>query len=116
LGATRTGAPCQAVPMSASTPADLAVTFRSLARRQREAMGDADPSAFAGPLAELQGHVATAAAAMHTADTPDAVAQAIDSRPADEWDDATLEVLRAEALAAGAVLRHIAAQAEEDDD
>ena len=102
--------------MSASTPADLAVTFRSLARRQREAMGDADPSAFAGLLAELQGHVATAAAALQTASNADAVAQAIETRPADEWDDATLEVLRAEGLAAGAVLRRIAAAAEEADD
>jgi hypothetical protein len=102
--------------MSASTPADLAVTFRSLARRQREAIGDADPGAFAGLVAELQGHVATAAAAMHTAPDADAVARAIEAVPADEWDEATLDVLRAEGLAAGAVLRQLAAAADEDED
>jgi hypothetical protein len=98
--------------MSATTPADLAVTFRSLARRQREAIGDADPGALAPLVSELQGHVATTAALLHTSPDPDAVARAIEERPADEWDDATLETLRAEGLAAGAVLRRIQAAAE----
>ena len=98
--------------MSASTPADLAVTFRSLARRQREAIGDADPGAVADLVAELQGHVAAAAAVMHTSPEGDAVARAIEDRPADEWDEAELDALRAEGLAAGAVLRRIQSAAE----
>jgi hypothetical protein len=98
--------------MSASTPEDLAVTFRSLARRQREAMGDADPRPLAPLVSELQGHVATTAALLHTSPDADAVARAIEDRPADEWDDATLETLRTEGLAAGAVLRRIQAAAE----
>ena len=98
--------------MSASTPADLAVTFRSLARRQREAIGDADPGAVSGLVAELHGHVAAAAAALHTSPDADAVAHAIEAVPADEWDEATLDTLRAEGLAAGAVLRRIQAAAE----
>ncbi len=102
--------------MSASTPADLAVTFRSLARRQREAIGDADPGVVSGLLAKLQGHVAAAATALHTAPDAEAVAQAIEAVPADEWDEATLDTLRAEGLAAGAVLRSIQAATEEDDD
>src|SRR3954469_6961210 len=102
--------------MSASTPADLAVTFRSLARRQREAIGDTDPGAVSGLVAELQGHVAAAAAVLHTTPDGDAVAQAIEAVPADEWDEATLVTLRAEGLAAGAVLRSIQAATEEEDD
>ncbi|HEU4841207.1 MAG TPA: hypothetical protein VFT09_07180 [Ilumatobacteraceae bacterium] len=98
--------------MSGSTPADLAVTFRSLDRRQREAIGDADPGALGGLVGELQGHVAAAAAVLGTAPDAAGVAAAIERRRPDEWDDATLETLRGEAIAAGAVLRRIAAAAE----
>ena len=102
--------------MSASTPSDLAVTFRSLARRHREALGDADPRTL-GPLAaELHGHVAAAGAALGTAADADAIAAEIERRPTKDWDDATLATLRDEALAAGAVLRRIAAAAESDGD
>ncbi len=102
--------------MSGSTPADLAITFRSLGRRQREAIGDADAGSLAGLVAELQGHVAAAGAAVGTAGDGDAVAAAIERRPAKDWDDATLATLRAEALAAGGVLRRIAAAAEAQQD
>jgi hypothetical protein len=94
--------------MTASTPSDLAVTFRSLGRRQREAIGDADPAPLAGLLAELDGHVAAAASAVGTSGGADAVATAIERRRHDEWDDATLTALRDAALAAGAVLRRLA--------
>ncbi|MBA3289027.1 MAG: hypothetical protein H0U21_13610, partial [Acidimicrobiia bacterium] len=50
--------------MTGSTPDDLVTTFRSLARRQREAIGDADPNVVSGLVVELQGHVAAAAAAL----------------------------------------------------
>ena len=102
--------------MSGSTPADLAVTFRSLERRQREAIGDAEPGALSGLLGELQGHVAAAAAALGTTADPSSVAAAIDQRRPDEWDDATLATLRSEAIAAGAVLRRITAAAEAQQD
>jgi hypothetical protein len=98
--------------MSDSTPADLAVTFRSLARRQREAVGDADPRTLGALLAELQGHVTAAAAALGTTGDAAAVAAAIERRAPKEWDEATLATLRAEALAAGGVLRRVAAAAE----
>jgi hypothetical protein len=98
--------------MSASTPSDLAVTFRSLARRRREAIGDAPQSALGGLLAELQTHVDAAAAALGTSGDADAVAAAIEARHSEDWDDATLTALRAHALEAGAVLRRIAAAAE----
>jgi len=99
--------------MSGSTPADLAVTFRSLARRQREAIGDADPRPLRGLIQQLEGHVAAAGAAIGIGADAGALAAAIERRPADSWDDATLETLRAEALAAGAVLRRLTAAAEE---
>jgi hypothetical protein len=98
--------------MSGSTPADLAVTFRSLARRQREATGDADPRVLGGLVTELQGHITAAAAALGTSGDADTVATAIERRPAEDWDDATLATVREEALAAGGVLRRMAAAAE----
>lgn len=102
--------------MTDSTPADLAVAFRSLARRQREAIGDGNPASFGAPLTALQSHVANAAAVLHVEPDADAVAAAIQAHHPDEWDDATLTTLRREALAAGAALRSLAAAAGTDDD
>ena len=67
--------------MSASTPDDLATTFRSLARRRREAIGDANPAHLSGFTAELQRQVDGAARAVGSAADPDAVAAAIRARP-----------------------------------
>ena len=102
--------------MSDSTPADLAVAFRSLARRQREAMGDANPASFGGYVAELQSHVDTAAKTLGTSGDAAAVAAAIEARHPDDWDDATLALLRTQALEAGSVLRRLAAAAGADSD
>jgi hypothetical protein len=98
--------------MTKTTPDDLAVTFRSLARRQREAIGDADPSTVSGLVAELRRHVDAAAAVLGAPADPESVAAAIERRPADTWDDATLDDLRRHALDAGSVLRRIAVAAE----
>jgi hypothetical protein len=98
--------------MSGSTPQDLATTFRSLARRRREAIGDVDPAVVAGLSDELQRHVDAAAAILGTGADADAVAAAIEGRPADAWDGATLDDLRRHALDAGAVLRRIQVAAE----
>ena len=103
--------------MSGSTPQDLATTFRSLARRRREALGDVDLAVVAGLSDELQRHVDAAAGILGTSADADAVAAAIDARPADAWDEATLDDLRRHALDAGGVLRRIqtAAEAARDD-
>jgi hypothetical protein len=98
--------------MSGSTPTDLAVAFRSLSRRLREAIGDANPAIVAGPVNELQHHVEAAAKTLKVPADAEAVATAIQSRPADDWDAATLDELRRHALDAGAALRRIAAAAE----
>jgi len=90
------------------------VAFRSLSRRLREAIGDGPESAVAGLAGELRGHVAAAAQLLGTQPDADAVANAISARPADDWDQATLDELRRHALEAGAVLRRIAAVTEAD--
>jgi hypothetical protein len=98
--------------MSGSTPEDLATAFRSLARRRAEAIGDVDPAVVGGLSEELQRHVDAAAAVLGTSADAQAVASAIAARPADAWDEATLDDLRRHALDAGAVLRRIQTAAE----
>jgi hypothetical protein len=104
--------------MSSSSPSDLSVTFRSVARRLREAVGDSPASATAGIVSELNGQIAIAAQVMHSAPDPGAIADAIEAVPADAWDDSRLNSLRTTALDVGRLLRAIAAAAEDagDDD
>jgi len=110
--------------MTGSTPGDLAVTFRSVDRRLREALDgtSATDPAVVGLVAELRAAVASAASTMGVAaggddlaTTANAVAARIDRVDADEWDDARLEAVRASALDVGRVLRAIAQQTEHDD-
>jgi hypothetical protein len=102
--------------VSGSSPADLAVTFRSLARRLREAIGDAPESSVSGLVGELRSHIEAAAAVLGTSPDATAVADAIQARRSEDWDNASLAALREHALAAGAVLRRIAATTESDQD
>jgi hypothetical protein len=102
--------------VSRSTPADLAVAFRSLGRRLREAIGDGSEAQVVGLVSELRRNVEAAARLLGTSPDADAVAAAILSRRADDWDEATLEQLRQHALGAGDVLRRIAATTETDRD
>lgn len=101
--------------MIESSPGDLAVTFRSIERRLGEALeplgGDQAP---VGPRVEELNRVIAAAAQLVEA-SPDArsVADAIDERPADAWQDGDLASLRTHALDIGRLLRAIAAEAEE---
>lgn len=101
--------------MSSSSPSDLAVTFRSIPRRLREALGDTPTGATKGISAELSEQIGIAARLMHTTPDPVAVADAIEAVPADDWDDATLTSLRTAALDIGRLLRAITAVAEGDD-
>jgi hypothetical protein len=101
--------------MAGSTPADLAVTFRSIDRRLREALDGEPPNdAAAVPVAELDRLVTTvahdlgAAAGETLHERGDAIAAAIQRVPADHWDAAQLERLRSAALEAGHLLRTIA--------
>lgn len=102
--------------MSSSSPSDLAVTFRSIPRRLREAIGDTAPGVTAGITRELNAQIAIAARLMLAAPDPVAIADAIEAVPADDWDDDTLAGLRTTALDIGRLLRAIAAVAEGDSD
>jgi len=93
--------------MSNSSPSDLAVTFRSIPRRRREAQGDAPPAAVAAQQGELDRRVATAAAMLHAPADPVLVADAIEAVPAEGWRDLDLDGLRAAALDIGRLLREI---------
>jgi hypothetical protein len=100
--------------MSAASPDDLAIAFRSVSRRLKEAQADTPAETTAGPTAELRGLLEEAGRLMGTTADPATVAEAISSLPADQWDGATLDRLRAIALDIGRLLRHIAALAERD--
>src|SRR5580765_2512873 len=93
--------------MPQSSPADLAVTFRSIARRLREARGDAPESAIAAQEGQIDGHVRAAAGLLHTSADAESVAAAILDRPAEDWSDADLAALRTNALEIGKLLRDI---------
>ncbi len=102
--------------MSSSSPRDLAITFRSISRRLREARGDAPDHVTAGVTAELVDQIAIAAKLMRSAAEPGAIADAIEDVPADAWEESTLASLRSCALDIGRLLRAIAAVAESDRD
>jgi len=102
--------------MSSSSPSDLAVTFRSIPRRLREAIGETPPEVTSGIRSELNEQIAIAAELMHTSPDPVVIANAFEAVPADDWDEATLAALRTTALDIGRLLRAIAAVAESDSD
>ena len=99
--------------MSSSAPSDLAVAFRSVSRRLREAFGDDVPTTEG--TEGIQRVVAEAADLLHTSPQPGFVADAIDAVPADAWDDTVLTRLRELGLELGAQLRRLAAAHERDD-
>ena len=99
--------------MTASSPGDLAVAFRSFARRAAEARATAKgaPERLAATereLATVDSLVASAAQRLGVAADGAAIAERIESTPPSRWDDDTLEALRSAALAAGAALRRAA--------
>ncbi len=96
--------------MSGSSPSDLAVAFRSLPRRFAAAADDVDPAVTARAERELQAAIQRAATVIGAAADPEAVAQATESRPADDWTESSLDLLRAAALEAGAVIRRLEEQ------
>lgn len=106
--------------MSDSSPADLAVAFRSFARRLRDSLDGADPEHQAAARAlvpNLDAAVGRAASALGVGDggdvgaTGNAIAHKISSTAPGQWDDAVLASLRAAALEAGTALRSITAAA-----
>jgi hypothetical protein len=100
--------------MSGASPDDLAIAFRSVARRLKEAQADAPATVTAGPTAELHGLVEEAGRLMSAPADPAAVADAVAALPADQWDNTILNRLRVIALDIGRLLRHIATLTERD--
>jgi len=100
--------------MSETAPGDLAVAFRSIDRRLREALEpvDGDRSKVAPMGDELDQVVQQAASVVGSAPTGEAVAAAIDARSADSWKESELQALRQHALDVGRLLRAIATAAE----
>jgi hypothetical protein len=94
--------------VSKSTPADLAVAFRSLSRRRDEAVEAAEGAPIGPLLSELDRQVSAAAAMLAAPPTADGVADAIASRAIGDWDTDTLDELRRIATEAGTVVRRIA--------
>ena len=91
--------------MTGSTPSDLAVTFRSVPRRVREALGDrADAHAWTGHglVAEV---IAESARVLGTGADPAVIADALESRHVSDWTDSDLDAMRALALRLGALVR-----------
>lgn len=97
-----------------TSPKDLAVAFRALPRRRKEALGDVHrghPGVVAH-VERLDGLVARAAAVVKQPPDHDAVADELASRPASSWNEHELSILREVGLAMGATLRELAAAAE----
>src|SRR5262249_46796587 len=97
-------------------PEDLAVAFRSFARRFDEAMAKGAPEGqMADELRELVDRVAWSldAPVGDLASTTRAIADQIMSRRANSWTDTDLDGLRASALEAGRLLRALEAAADQ---
>jgi hypothetical protein len=99
--------------VTGSSPGDLAVAFRSFARRAAEARAAARgaPERLADAereLAAVDALVADAAQRLGVTADGDAIAERIEATAPARWDDDTLEALRSAALAAGAALRRAA--------
>lgn len=98
--------PCNTEHMSASAPSDLAVAFRSLPRRLREASSDdAAPAAIATAEAAVNTAIAAAAAVLGCSPTAEAVATAIQARKAREWTGGDLAAIQQHANEAAAAIR-----------
>jgi hypothetical protein len=101
--------------VTGSSPADLAVAFRSFPRRIHEAVALAktadDRARAAMAEREVTRIVSDAAAVMHTtatghlSDVAAAVADRIKAEKTEHWDDARLDALRSLATAAGRAMR-----------
>jgi hypothetical protein len=98
-----------------SSPHDLAVLFRSLERREREARDGVprDHPDLAALMAELARHVSAAGRLTDALAEPEAIAGVLEHRPAASWTEAELTHLREIGLHLGRLLRSIEARAAE---
>ncbi len=94
--------------MSDSSPADLAIMFRSVPRRLREARGELTDELIGPQLDAVQRRLARAGQLVRTTADPASIADAIGSTPADAWGP-ELDELRTLAFDLARDLRAIAA-------
>jgi hypothetical protein len=102
--------------VSGSSPADLAVAFRSVPRRLADALEPVggDRSAVATPVAAVDALLAEAASTLGARSAaPADIAHALEARPADDWAGDALTRLQALALRIGPVIRAVADAAEQ---
>ncbi len=102
--------------MSKSTPADLTIAFRSLDRRRGDAVEAAEGVPVDAMLTDLDRHIAAAAILVGGAPSASGVADALTAKPAEDWDEATLDAVRDHATAAGTALRRIIEAGETSND
>ena len=101
--------------MSDASPQDLSVSFRSIARRRREAQPDTPMPEAEAIGSRIDAQVALAAGLMHTGPDAVQVAEAIGAMHAKDWDEQTLASLRSIATEIGTMLRDLAALAPDPD-
>jgi hypothetical protein len=100
--------------VTGSSPSDLAAAFRSLHRRVVEALEPVggDRSVAPDALARIDAIVVEASRILHTGESVEAVAKALDTRPASTFTPNIMGPLRNLALEAGSLLREVAHAAE----
>ena len=98
--------------MSSASPGDLAVTFRSVPRRLREAHGDTPNDEFDRLSGDMNRLLGEAGRLLGTTADPTRLADTIAATCADAWSEATLDRLREIALELGQQLRKITAAGE----
>lgn len=99
--------------MSHASPSDLAVAYRSMPRRLHEALDGCDDAHTWSGHGRMTSAMAEAALLLGTDVDAAAVAEAIDARHLDDWQDADLRRLETLALQLGALVREAAAWCEE---
>lgn len=99
--------------MSRSSPADLAVAFRSVPRRVRDALeGCEDASTWSGH-SRIETALREAADLVGASCDPSELAEVIDRRRAADWTDSDLSRLQTLALQLGALVREAEALRDE---
>jgi hypothetical protein len=97
--------------MTESSPSDLAVAFRSIPRRLREARGDLSDAEVDDLVTQIDGHLAAVARSLSAAPDPASIADAIEAMPPARWDEDLLDDLRRRTLDVGRVVRQVEARA-----
>lgn len=94
--------------MKTSSPADLAVAFRSLPRRLETSGEDAPATARSAAMSAVEAAISAAAGLVGSSASADAVAAAIIERRPEDWSDSDLTLLQSNADSAARAIRTLA--------